>query len=350
MLSNIINILLSFVTQSLLIKFLGTEYTGLNGLFLNIISMLGISELGIGQAIIYNLYKPIKDNNREKIKSLLCFYKRSYHIIAIIIIILGICILPFINTIIGENNIKENVHLIFIFFLIDSISSYLLSYKRSILYATQKNYIVDAVHIICLIGMNIIQMLVLIVSKNYYLYVFLRVVFRVIENIIITNIANKRYPYVKEKNVNKLEKTIKKDIIQKVKGSIFHSSGAFIVLNSDNIIISTFLNLDILGRYLNYNMIIKSVSNLFSQIFTAMTASIGNLLAYGDSEKAYDIYRKVTFLNFWIFSYSTISIFCIIEPFITIWIGKEFILPIDVLIVLVLNFYIQRYETIDYSI
>ena len=349
MLSNIINILLSFVTQSLLIKYLGTEYTGLNGLFLNIISMLGISELGIGQAIIYNLYKPIKEENTEKIKSLLNFYKKSYHIIAIIILALGICVLPFINVIVGENNIGENIHVIFIFFLIDAISSYLLSYKRSILYATQKNYIVDIVHIICLIGMNAIQIAVLVISKNYYLYVFLRIVFRIIENIIITDIANSRYPYIKENNADKLEKSIKEDIIQKVKGSIFHSTGAFVVLNSDNIIISTFLNLDILGRYLNYNMIIKSVSNLFSQVFTAMTASIGNLLAYQDDKKSYNIYKKVTFLNFWIFSYAAISIYCIIEPFVTVWIGKEFILPTTVLIVLVLNFYIQRNETINNS-
>ena len=258
---------------------------------------------------------------------------------------LGICILPFINVIVGENNISENIYVIFIFFLIDAISSYLLSYKRSILYATQKNYLVDLAHIICLAGMNVIQIAVLIISKNYYLYVFLRVIFRIIENIIITNIANKKYPYIKERNADDLDKDIKKDIIQKVKGSIFHSSGAFIVLNSDNIIISTFLSLDMLGRYLNYNMIIKSVLNLFSQIFTSMTASIGNLLVYKDKEKSYNIYKRITFLNFWIFSYAAISIYCIIEPFITIWIGKEFILPTTVLIVLVLNFYIQRNET-----
>ena len=308
--------------------------------------MLGIAELGIGPAIIYNLYKPIKEENKEKIKSLLNFYKKSYHAIACIILIIGICILPFLNTIVGENNISENIYLIFIFFLIDAISSYLLSYKISILYATQKNYIVDMVHIICLVGMNIIQIAVLIISKNYYLYVFLRIVFRVVENIVITRIANKKYPYITEKNINKLEKSIKKDILHKVKGSIFHSSGPFIVLNSDNIIISTFLNLDLLGRYLNYNMIIKSVSNLFSQVFTAMTASIGNLLVSQNDKKSYSIYKKITFLNFWIFSYAAISIYCIIEPFITVWIGKEFILPTIVLIVLVLNFYIQRNETI----
>ena len=164
--SNIIIMLLGFIAQTVFIKLLGSEYLGLNSLFLNIISMLSITELGISSAIIYNLYKPLNDDNKEDIKSLILFYKKCYFVIAFIILVIGLIILPFLNIIVGTHNIEENIKIIFMLFISDSIFTYLFSYKRSLLIADQKNYVINITHIICLIILNIIQISILFIFKN----------------------------------------------------------------------------------------------------------------------------------------------------------------------------------------
>lgn len=339
--SNIVTILIGIVSQAIFIKILGTEYLGINGLFTNIISMLGIVELGIGSAIIYNLYEPVAKEDKNKIKSLMDFYKKSYRLIAIIVFVIAVAIIPFLNSIVGEVSVDINIQFIYVLFIIDVVASYLLTYKRSILYANQKTYITNMVHIGYLIIMNALQIFILILSKNYVAYLVIKIVCRVFENIVITIIANKRYPYIREKNAEKIDEKIKNDIIIKVKGLIFHKIGSFAVLGTDNIIISKFLGIATVGLYSNYNMIIQAVSNLFLQIFDSLTASVGNLLVERDEKKSYQIYKNMLMANSVLFTFAATEIICLIEPFIKVWVGEQYILPWTVLVVLVVNFYIQ---------
>ena len=340
-LMSIITILIGLVTQKIFIKILGTEYLGINGLFTNILSMLAIAELGIGSAIIYSLYKPIAQNDKEKIKSLIGFYKKSYRIIALIVAIIGICVVPFLEKIVGQTDIQESITFLYLLFLFDTVVSYLLTYKRSILYASQKTYIINIVHILYLVLMNILQIVILVLTKNYIAYLVIKIIFRIIENVVITIIANKMYPYIKGKNVKEIDKQTKKSIILKVKGLIFHKIGSFVVLGSDNIIISTFLGVATVGLYSNYNTILQAVNNLFSQVFSSITASVGNLLVEKEKEKSYRIYKNMLFINSWMYNFSAIAILCLMEPFIKIWIGGQYLLSYGVLIILSINFYVQ---------
>lgn len=343
--SNIVTIIIGLVAQALFIKILGVDYLGLNGLFTNIISMLGIVELGVGSAIIYNLYKPIANKNIEEIKSLMKFYKKSYHLIAFIVLIIGLVITPFLPLLIEEVTVNVNITLIYLLFLIDIVASYFLSYKRSILYANEKNYIVNLIHIGYTILLNVSQLLLLYFTKNYYLYLGVKIVVRIIENLIITMIANKMYPYLVDNNVKELDKNIEKDIFTKVKALFFHKIGGFIVLGTDNIIISKYLGLAAVGLYSNYYLVINAVQTLFYQALTALTPSVGNMLVKESKEKIFDVFKKVRFMNFWISTFTSISILLIMQSFITIWIGKKFLLPIVVLIVLVFNFYQNMMRT-----
>ena len=340
-LMSIITILIGLVTQKIFIKILGTEYLGINGLFTNILSMLAIAELGIGSAIIYSLYKPIVENDKEKIKSLIGFYKKSYRIIALIVAIIGICVVPFLGKIVGKTDIQESITFLYLLFLFDTVASYLLTYKRSILYASQKTYIINIVHILYLVLMNTLQIVMLVLTRNYIAYLVIKIIFRIIENVVITIIANKMYPYIKEKNVKEIDKQTKNSIILKVKGLIFHKIGSFVVLGSDNIIISTFLGVATVGLYSNYNTILQAVNNLFSQVFSSITASVGNLLVEKEKEKSYKIYKNMLFINSWMYNFSAIAILCLMEPFIKIWIGEQYLLSYGVLIILSINFYVQ---------
>lgn len=341
---NLITILIGFISQKIFINKLGTIYLGINGLFTNIISMLSIADLGIGAAITYNLYKPIAENDKDRIALLINFYKKSYRIIAIVVFILGIFIMPFLTTIVNAKDIQIiqiDIYIIFGLFLIDSVSSYLLAYKRSILYANQKNYIVSMVHIGYVLILNSMQIVILLYTQNYYLYLTVKIICRILENIIITYIVNNMYPYLKKKNNSKLDKDTRKDINRRLKASIFHNIGGFIVLGTDNIIISKFFSVSTVGLYSNYYLIINTVNTVLSQIFSGITASLGNLLVEKNTNKSYDIAKKLLFANFWIYSFATIAIYEIINPFIKIWIGEEFLFDNITVMVLSLNFYFQ---------
>lgn len=339
MLSNIITIVIGLIAQAVFIKILGIEYLGLNGLFTNIISMLGIVELGLGNAIIFNLYKPLASNDTETIKSLMKFYKKSYILIASVVLIIGLVIIPFLPLLIEKVTVNINIVGIYLLFLIDIVCSYLLSYKRSIFYADQKNYYVNIIHIGYTILLNLSQLVILFFTKNYYLYLAIKIIIRLIENLIITTLANKKYPYLLERNIKNIDKRIEKDIFTKVKALFFHKIGGFIVLGTDNILISKYLGLAVVGLYSNYYMIINAVQTLFSQALVALTPSVGNLLVKENKNKTFEVFKKIRFMNFWIATFTSVCILNMMQQFITIWIGEEYLLADVVLIVLVFNFF-----------
>lgn len=340
----IVTIILGFISQSIFIRILGAEYNGIKGLFSNILNMLSIAELGFGSAIVYHLYKPMAEKNTQQIKILVKYYRNVYHTIAYVILGIGILILPILPTVVGEVSIPENVIFLFFLYLLSTVFSYLLTYKRSVLYADQKNYVINIVNGIFIILKNIAQITIIVWTQNFVAYLINQIVFAILENVIINRIVNRKYTYVRNlKDCKEISNELKKDITVKVKGLLFHKIGCFIVLGTDNIIISMTKGLGVVavGMYANYNMIIGQVRNLFASMFASLTASVGNLLVEKDKRKARDIYKSILLLNSWLFSFGAISIYCMIEPFVKIWIGGEYILSKFVLITLVINLYIQ---------
>lgn len=336
--------LMSLIFQSIFIKNLGSEYNGIKSLFSNILSMLSVAELGFGSAIVYHLYKPIAEQNIEEIRTLIKYYRKVYHIVAIIIFIIGICLIPFIPSIVGQVNIKENVRILFLLYLLNTVFSYLLTYKRSILYASQKTYVTNVIGIVFNILSNIIQIASILIFNNFIVYLINIIILSLTENIIINIYINKKYTYIKDlKKTYPMKKDILKDIKEKVKGLIYHKIGEFIVLGTDNIIISMTDGLGIVtvGLYTNYNMIIGRVKGMFQSLLGSYTASVGNLLIKENNEKARNIYKSMLLLNSWLFCFAIISIYCMIEPFVKIWIGQEYILSKFVLITLIVNLYIE---------
>ena len=337
--SYFIAIVIGIVAQSLFIRFLGMEYLGLNGLFTNILTVLSIFDLGVGSAIVYNLYKPIADNDVDKIKSLMLFYKKAYNFIAIIIFLAGLIVIPFLTKIVGKIDADVNLYVIYIMFLINTVSSYLMSYKRSLVCAYQKNYIVNIVHIFYLLFINVTRLFLIFLLKNYYVYLAITIFGQLLENFIITLIANKQYPYLLDKNVTKIDKGTEKNIFKKVKALIFHKVGSVIINGTDNIIISSFLGVVTVGLYSSYTLIINPITSLLSQFMSSTTASVGNLLVTENTEKIYNVFKRIRFLNFLLSCVSGICLFVIIQPFVEMWIGKQYLLPMSVICTIVFNYF-----------
>lgn len=334
-----VKIVLSFTGKTVLIWIMGDEYNGINALFTSMISMLSIVELGIGSAITYNLYQPMKENDRETLKSIMYFYKNCYRIIAVIVMLLGVCCSPMVKSLVGEVRIQDNIYVIYYFFLFDSAASYLLSYKRSILYAAQKNYIISICDIGYTVCLQLLQIFVLVTSRNFIFYLLVGIICRVLENLIIQFWANKKYPFLKEKNVEKLAVSIRKDIIEKVKGLLFHKIGSYIVFGTDNMIISRMVNIVAEGLYSNYLTIINPLSSIIAQMITSLQASVGNLLVEKDKEKNYLIYKRISLLNFWLFTVAGICFFYLVQDFMILWLGNEYLFSDGVVFVLALNFW-----------
>jgi len=333
------SIIIGLIAKNIFLRILGIEYLGLNGLFSNIIAALGILELGFGTAIIYNMYRPIANHDHETTKSLMRFYKKAYRIIALAVLLIGLSIIPFLPFFIKEVTIPINVTIIYILFILDVVASYILSYKRSILYVHQKNNIVSLVHIGYLIFLNIAQLTALAITKNYYLYLIIKIFAVILENLVITFIANKKYPYITEPDVKKLDPVVEKDIFKKIRAMFFHKIGKYIVLGTDNIIISKYLGLATVGLYSNYQLILSSMDGLIGQGISALTPTVGHMLITKSEKETFDSFKKIRFINFWLAAISGCCLLVAIPPFISLWIGQEYLLSTITLIVLIFIYF-----------
>ena len=336
--SNVLSYALIFISQTIFIKILGIEYLGLNGLFSNILTVLNLFELGIGSAITFKLYKSIATNKKEEVKSLMHYYKKCYFIIALVIFIIGLLITPFITFIVKDVTVDINIYIIYILFLTNTISTYYLAHKKNILFAHQKNYIINIIHIIYIVLINITQLLIIFLTHNYYLYLIVKIIYNLVYNITISIKANKEYPYIKDKDYKPLDGKIKEDITNRVKALILHKICGVATDGTDNILISIFFGIKSVGLYANYNYIMITIDSIFRNIIQATRASVGDLLVKKDYGKRYRIFSRIRFLNMCIVIITAACLLNLMEPFITLWLGKEFLLTRVTLIVLIINY------------
>ena len=339
LIANIISIIFLFASNTVLIKLLGVKYNGLNGLFINIITLLSLLELGMANAITYNLYQYIKNNDTDTIKSIMFFYKKTYRYITLLIFFVGLLIMPFLKLIVHDVFANTNIYGAYLLFLLSTVASYILAYKRNIIIADQKNYIISIIQIAYIVILNTLQIILLCFTKNYYLFLIIKIICVILENIVISVVVNKKYPYLKDKKVKPLKPAIKKSIIDRVKALIIHKTSWAVSNGTDNILISIFFGIKTVGLYTCYNYIITSVKKIFGNIIQTTTSSIGNLLVENNYDKNYITFKRIHFLNYWIAVVTSVNLLLITQPFITLWVGKKYLLDISVLLVLVLNYF-----------
>lgn len=337
-LEQIATIVLSFITRTVFIKVLNASLLGINGLFSNILSILSIAELGFGTAIVYGMYKPIADKDEKKIAALMTYYKKIYNILAIVIAVIGIALIPFLKYLVNTETEIDNLVLYYLIFLADSVSSYLLANRVAIIQADQKSYIIKQYSIVFIVIKNILQILSLVIFKNFILYLVIQVVITIATNIYGAIIAKKKYPYAFEKvELDKKEKT---SLMDNVKSMAIYKIGGAIMNNTDNILISVITGTVNVGLYSNYSMITSSIERFTKIIYNSITASVGNLNTEDDVQRKIGVFYKLNFFTNWLFGFCAIALFMLLNDFITIWIGEKFLFNIPTIIAIVLNFYI----------
>lgn len=341
-LNKIITIVLPFITRTIIIHILGGEYLGLSSLFSSILQVLSLTELGFGSAMVYSMYKPIADNDNEAISSLLAFYKRVYFIIGILILSIGMIILPFLTYLInGTYPDNINVYYLYLIYLANTVSSYLLfAYKSSLLDAYQRVDIINNINSIVNIIMYVLQILVLFFLKNYYLYTFLLVLATITINILVALYTKILFPQIVCRG--NISKKVKTDIIIKVKGLMLNkicqvSRNAF-----DSIFVSMFLGLMETATYNNYYYIMNAVTTFLTIISQAILGGVGNSIVTESVEKNYFDMTKINFIYMWISGFCTVCLFCLYQPFTILFFGKDMLLSVNAVILFCMYFYVLK--------
>lgn len=337
-----LGMLISFVSRKIFVMMLPTEYLGLSGLFTNILSILALSELGFGTAIVYSLYKPLAENDYEKIKSLMRLFKKVYTAIGVFILVVGISLTPFLKFFINDMpDIPDSLSVIYIMYVVNSAASYFFIYKRSLIIADQKRYIATIYRYGLFVILNIAQSIALILTRNFYLYLALLIANTVLENVLVSIKADKLFPYIKEKDVKPLDKEVVSEIKKNVFAMMCHKIGGVVVNGTSNLLISKLVSLVAVGLYSNYMLVINALNSVMGLIFQSITASFGNLSAESTKEKKEEVFDTINFATFWIAGVCSVMLTVMFEPFIEVWLGKEYLCGIWVVLMIVLNFFLR---------
>jgi O-antigen/teichoic acid export membrane protein len=335
----LISSILGFIVRSVFIYTLGVEYLGIEGLFSSILMMLSLANLGFDNAMIYSLYKPLAEKDQYKIQALINLYRKAYKIVGTVVLVLGLSILPALPFIINGGTSVKNLNIIYLLFLINSVSSYFFVYRQSIIIADQRSHIISKIHSVFIIASNLFQIIILISIKMYILVLITQIVLRVMENIYIGVIAKKLYPYINtDKNIQ-LSKEDKKIFFKDLYALLLYKISGVVINGTDNIVITKFVGIIWVGIYSNYLLIISTISTFLSHIFYSLTASVGHLNVTESADKKHFVFNVMHFMNFWIYGLCTICLWNLINPFITLWIGEKYILDNFIVFTILLNFY-----------
>lgn len=342
--SNFVILFMNFLQRTIFILILGQTLTGVNSLFSGILSMLSMAELGIGSALNYSLYKPVANKDYEKIKSYMLFYKKAYRVIAAVITVIGLALTPFLKYLVknpGDNTIQE-LTVYYLIFLFNTVSTYFVAYKYSLVNAEQRNYIQTNITTITKIVTVVVQIVVLLVTRNFLIYLLAQAAVELLQKIFVSRYLNRLYPYLCEKKVQKLEKEETAVIITKTKALMCHKIGDVARLQTDSIIISSFIDVGVNGIVDNYNYVITYVANFVNIIFNSVLSGFGNLVATESKEKQYEVFKVYRFFACWLYGFATVGFWYLLTPLIgNLWLNDEWVIGQGIVTLILIDFYFK---------
>lgn len=337
-----VTLIFPFILRTILIKVLGMEYAGMEGLFVSILEVLNLSELGLNTAIVFCMYKPIAYGDEDTICALLKLFRKIYFVIGLIILVMGIIIMPFLKYFIKDGQPADiNIYVVYVVYLMNSCISYLfMGYRNAILNAHQRVDVIQNISALAKGIMYIMQMVILILCRNYYVYVVLLPVFTVIINLLTAFEAKRIFPQYICRGEG--SKEVKSDLKEKVSGLMVAKLCAVTRNSFDSIFISAFIGLTISAIYSNYYFIMKSIIAILSIVLQAVSAGVGNSIQTESVEQNYDDLKRFNFMYLWIAGVCTACLLCLYQPFMCLWMGKYNLLPLSSVILFSAYFFLLK--------
>ena len=338
-----VNLALRFVSRSVFIRCLGSAYLGVNGLFSNVLGVLSFAELGIGTAMNFSLYVPVARDDREQIKSWLHCYKWAYRAVAAVILVLGLALLPVLHLLVKDPGDVGNIRIYYLIFLFQTVSSYLVSYKFSLVHAQQRGYLFTNLNTLAAAVTTLLQMAALLLGQRYLCCLLIGAAAELGKNLLVKWYLDRLYPFLREP-ARPLSRTQRTTLAVKVRSLILHKLGEVSVHQTDNILISAFVSLRAVGLISNYNLLLSVVSGGIGVLFSAVTGSLGNLAATESREKQYQVFRVYRFVGFWLYGFTAIALYVLATPFVTLWLGPEMAVSDAVTGLMLLNYYMMGHR------
>lgn len=342
--SNFIIMIMGFLLRTVFIMVLDKELLGVNALYTDILSVLSLAELGVGSALNYSLYKPVANNDLEKIKSYMRLYKRAYLAIAGVITVTGLVLVPFLPYLIKDSggiSIRD-LTVYYLIFLFNTVITYFVAYKYSLANAQQRSYIQTNIITITRIVTVLAQIVMLLLTKNFLLFLLTQSAVELIQKIVVTIYFNRLYPYLRDKNVRKLDKEETDIVVTKTKALMLHKLGDVARLSTDSIIITYFMSVDWVAIVSNYTLVITYVTNFISVIFNSVIAGFGNLVATESKEKQYAMFKVYRFFACWLYGFAAVGFWLLLTPLITgIWLDDSWKLSQIVVTLMLIDFYFK---------
>ena len=321
-------ILLPFIMRTAIMYYMGDGYLGLNSLFGSVLWVLNLAELGVGSAMVYSMYQPIIDNDKEQICALLKLYQKYYRIIGLVIAVVGGILTPFI---------PYNL-------FCTCMSYWLLAYKNSLLTAHQRNDVASKVMLVTNTFQYAAQLVVVMTIGDYYIYLIVQIFTQIVTNLVTAYFANKMYREYKA--VGKLPKEIVKKINNRIRDLFTMKVGQVIVSSADTIVISAFLGLAANAFYNNYYYVLTAVTGIMNVVFVSCTAGIGNSILVETEEKNYTDLKKLSFIIMWLAGMCSAVMLCLYQPFMRLWVTEKRMLPFAVVVCMVVYFFISQVNQI----
>lgn len=342
-------LLVPFACRTVFIKILGAEYLGLSSLFTSILTVLSISELGFGSAIVFSMYKPIAENDNDTLCALLNTYKKVYHVIGTVIFAVGMAIMPFIKFLVKKDCPDDiNIYILYFIFLLNTaMSYYMYAYKAALFSAFQRNDLASKRNAFITLTGNISQILILVIFRNYYAYVIIGVFMTVASNIANAMLAKKMFPEIECRG--EISDSMKQGIKKRIVGLMSFKIYGVIFTSVDTIIISSFLGLTQLAIYNNYYYIQTSIIAFLTILTTSITAGIGNKMVTNSTEDNYKDFKKCVFLNGWLCCWCAVCLFCLYQPFMKLWVGEKLMFDFPIMVLMVIYFFLPRVTTITFA-
>lgn len=330
-----------FVVRSVFIHYLSADYLGVNGLYSNILSMLSLADLGFGTAMNYCLYKPLAKKDDAKIIQLLHLYKKVYAVIGSVIFCIGMSLVPFLGILIKDPPNINGLTFYYVLYLLNSCMSYwFFAYRNSLISADQKAYIVSSYDTVFTLIKSALQIVLLTVFHNFTVYLLTQIGCTIAQNVALAIKAKQLYPVLRQKCTKKLPTDERKVIFANVRALSLNRIAHVALNGTDNIIISAFVGIRWVGLLSNYSLITEAITGILTQVTGAITSSLGNYFAKEGNDAGYQLFCRINFLNYWLYGYSFVAFVILLNPFITIWLGVDYILSEEIIFAIAINFFV----------
>lgn len=333
-----VSLIFGFITRIVFANKLGDDYLGINNIFYSVLSLLSLTELGMGAAFTFALYKPIAEDDKERIGRVMNLYAVAYRIVAAAVTVIGLCLVPFLPLITESVPDIPHITVIYLLFLVNSAASYLFSYKRALITASQQDYKNSVNTSVFAIVQNAVQLVLLMTTGSFVLYLAAQLVCTVASNLAISYTAGRMFPYLG--SIKGLpERSELTAIKANVKAMFMTRFGSVAVTGTDNLLIAT-VGVALVGVYSNYLLLLQTIGTILTQVVNAVTASVGNLIAEG-SERRGEIYKNIIFAMAWLYGFSAIALDTLMGRFVGLVFGGDWLLAETAVHIMAANFLIS---------